>query len=137
MRRVFCELDEILFRRRDLPRRYSLASGTDLAINRARGVRFKILKPSRAKFKAKRAVLACKIRPRAKYLLIAGKFCGASCGICELWGAYGLDAEFLAQLGVKFLNADLALRAQRVQLTVKLPTKSHLSRATKSLFCRA
>ncbi|WP_291935938.1 hypothetical protein [Campylobacter sp.] len=83
MRCAFCERDEILFRRRDLIRRYSLAGTMDLADKQsAKAVNLKF-KARRAKFKAKRAALACKIRSRAKYLLRAGKFfaewsCGAT-----------------------------------------------------------
>ena len=40
------ERDKILFWRQDLLRRYSLVSSTDIAINRARGGKFKILRPA-------------------------------------------------------------------------------------------
>lgn len=76
----FYERDEILFRRQDLLRRYSLAGTTDLTDKQsAEAVNLKF-KAHSAKFKAKRAALACKFRSRAKYLLRAGKFYGASCG---------------------------------------------------------
>ncbi|WP_297916639.1 hypothetical protein, partial [uncultured Campylobacter sp.] len=37
-------------------------------------------KTRRAKFKANARALACKTRSHVKYLLRAGKFCGAPCG---------------------------------------------------------
>ncbi|WP_298786482.1 hypothetical protein [uncultured Campylobacter sp.] len=82
----FYDRDEILFRREicsadlDLLRGYSLESGTDLVYKQsAEAVNLKF-KARGAKFKTKRAALGCKIRSCAKYLLRAGKFCGASCG---------------------------------------------------------
>ncbi|WP_298028881.1 hypothetical protein [uncultured Campylobacter sp.] len=76
----FYELDEILFWRQDLLRRYSLASGIDLADKQSTEAVNLKFKAHSAKFKVKRAALACKTRSHAKYLLRAGKFCGASCG---------------------------------------------------------
>ena len=55
-------------------------------------------KARRAKFKAKRAALGCKIRPHANiYYGQVNVLRRHELGIYN-----GLDAEFLAQLGVKF-----------------------------------